>query len=48
VGGGRLAIWWDAVQSHEVCRASADEYDVALRKFLEYLMERIRQSQQGS
>lgn len=46
--GGRLATWWDAVQSHETCRASIDEYDVALKKFLEYLMERIHQGQRGA
>jgi glutathione S-transferase len=44
----RLRVWWAALQEHEGCKASLDEYDASLEAFLEYLMERLRQRGQAS
>jgi glutathione S-transferase len=40
-GDGRLAEWWQAIQSHPGCSESVAECDAALKEFLEYLMKRI-------
>jgi glutathione S-transferase len=39
----RLRVWWQALQAHEGCRSAIEEYDTALEKFLEFLMERLSQ-----
>ncbi|MGI9291669.1 MAG: glutathione S-transferase family protein [Gammaproteobacteria bacterium] len=39
----RLRIWWQAMQEHEGCHAAVEECDVALREFLVFLDERLRQ-----
>jgi glutathione S-transferase len=44
----RLQVWWTALQEHEACKASLDEYDASLEAFLEYLMERLRQRDQAT
>jgi glutathione S-transferase len=31
---GRLATWWQALQSHPVCRAALDEYSAAVDEFM--------------
>lgn len=46
-GDGRLATWWQAVQAHEVCRASLDEYEVELKKFLAWLRELMAKRHAG-
>jgi len=33
-GGGRLATWWQAMQSHDMCRANLDEYGAAVDLFM--------------
>ena len=40
-GQGRLATWWQAIQSHPVCKKNADDYDEALESFLKWLMEML-------
>ena len=37
----RIKLWWEAMQSHNLCAAAITECDVALEKFLQYLMERL-------
>ena len=39
----RLRVWWAALQAEENCKAAIDEYDDALKKFLVFLEERLRQ-----
>jgi glutathione S-transferase len=39
----RLRIWWEALQGHAGCKPALDEYDVALKEFLEFLMQRLSQ-----
>jgi glutathione S-transferase len=34
--GGRIQIWWDAMQANEDCRALLDEYAVAFEKMMAY------------
>ena len=43
VGDGRMAEWWRAVQEHPGCRKNLDHYEVELKKFLEWLRERMAQ-----
>jgi glutathione S-transferase len=44
--GGRLTTWWQAIQEHPQCRKSAEEYDVTLAEFLEWLMKRLAEREQ--
>jgi hypothetical protein len=37
---GRLARWWDAIQSHDVCAATVAEYATAVDGFLGFLLNR--------
>jgi len=37
---GRLADWWRAIQDHEVCAATVDEYGAAVDGFLKFLVNR--------
>jgi len=46
-GDGRLALWWQAMQSHPVCRKSLEHYDAELTKFLAWLRERMAQRNAG-
>lgn len=39
VSNPRLKDWWQALQEHEACKASVDEYEQELEKFLAYLAE---------
>ena len=39
LGDGRLAVWWNALQKHPVCKQSIDEYDAELTVFLKWLKE---------
>lgn len=34
--GGRLQIWWDAMQGNDTCRVLLDEYTVAFDKMMAY------------
>jgi glutathione S-transferase len=34
LGGGRLATWWDAMQSDATCQATLDEYGAAVDAFM--------------
>jgi glutathione S-transferase len=45
-GQGRLATWWQAVQSHPICKKSADDYDESLESFLKWLMEMLAKRDQ--
>jgi len=45
--GGRLAVWWDALQDHAACRQSIDAYDEALEIFLKWLRELMAKREQG-
>ena len=33
-GDGRLATWWQALESHDICKASLDEYGAAVDAFM--------------
>jgi glutathione S-transferase len=33
-GSGRLATWWQAMESHDMCRANLDEYGAAVDLFM--------------
>ena len=33
-GNGRLATWWQAMESHDMCRANLDEYGAAVDVFM--------------
>lgn len=46
-GSGRLALWWQAIQSHEACKKNVDEYDTALTEFLKWLYEMLAKRNQG-
>jgi glutathione S-transferase len=35
---GRLAVWWDALQNHDVCAATVAEYGKAVDGFLVFLL----------
>ncbi|MEC9374939.1 MAG: glutathione S-transferase family protein [Pseudomonadota bacterium] len=39
--GGRLQIWWEAIQNNDVCKKNIDAYDVALAEFLKWLYEML-------
>ncbi|MDH3978516.1 MAG: glutathione S-transferase family protein [Gammaproteobacteria bacterium] len=41
--GGRLEIWWQALQDHERCQQSIDAYSNALEEFLTRLWARMSQ-----
>ncbi len=45
--GGRLTAWWQAIQSHPVCKKSADDYDEALEVFLKWLYDMLAKRQQA-
>ncbi len=34
--GGRLQVWWDAMQGHEVCKPLLDDYTVAFDRMMAY------------
>lgn len=34
--GGRLQIWWEAMQGHDTCRPLLDDYSVAFDKMMAY------------
>ncbi len=34
--GGRLQTWWEAMQSHDTCRALLDEYTPAFDQMMKY------------
>ena len=38
---GRLAEWWHAIQSHDVCAATVAEYGTAVDGFLGFLLSRV-------
>lgn len=40
-GDGRLADWWNAIQSHEICKATVDEYATAVDGFMKGMGARI-------
>ncbi|TDJ48515.1 MAG: glutathione S-transferase family protein [Gammaproteobacteria bacterium] len=40
-GEGRLAEWWQAIQSHEICKATVDEYGEAVDGFMKGMGARI-------
>ena len=33
-GTGRLASWWQAMESHDICKASLDEYGIVVDAFM--------------
>ena len=37
---GRLASWWQAIQGHEICRTTVDEYGAAVDSFMKYMAPR--------
>jgi len=37
---GRLADWWQALEGHEVCASTINEYATAVDGFLKYLLKR--------
>ena len=34
--GGRLQVWWEAMQGHDTCKPFLDEYTVAFDKMMAY------------
>lgn len=40
-GDGRLAIWWQAIQEHDVCASTVAEYSTAVEGFLKFLLQRV-------
>lgn len=40
-GTGRLAVWWQAVQGNEICKATVDEYATAVDGFMKGMGARI-------
>ncbi|MDP6437553.1 MAG: glutathione S-transferase family protein [Gammaproteobacteria bacterium] len=40
-GDGRIATWWQAIQGHDVCLATVDEYATAVDGFLSFLLGQI-------
>jgi len=40
-GGGRVATWWQAVQSNEICKTTVDEYGAAFDKFMKAMSARF-------
>ncbi|MFQ5635614.1 MAG: glutathione S-transferase family protein [Gammaproteobacteria bacterium] len=40
-GDGRLAVWWRAIEGHEICKAMVDEYATALDGFMKAMGARI-------
>jgi len=44
---GRMSEWWQAIQAHPGCRKNLDHYEVELKKFLEWLRERMAQRSGG-
>jgi len=40
-GDGRIAIWWQAIQGNEICKATVDEYSVAIDKFMKGMGAKI-------
>jgi len=48
VGDGRLAVWWNALQGHPVCKQTIDAYDEELERFLKWLQDFLaKRGQQG-
>ena len=45
--GGRLTAWWQAIESHPVCKKSADDYDEALEVFLKWLWDMLAKREQA-
>ncbi|MDJ0927674.1 MAG: glutathione S-transferase family protein [Gammaproteobacteria bacterium] len=39
--GGRLATWWQAIQGHEICSMTVDEYGAAVDGFMKYMAPRV-------
>jgi glutathione S-transferase len=41
-GDGRLAVWWNAIQSDKVCADTVEEYRVAFEGFVKWLMQKAK------
>jgi glutathione S-transferase len=41
LGDGRLATWWQAIEGHDVCAATVNEYAEAVEGFLQYLIVKV-------
>jgi glutathione S-transferase len=48
IGDGRLAVWWNALQGHPVCKQSVDDYEEALEIFLKWLRDLMAKREQQS
>jgi glutathione S-transferase len=48
IGDGRLAVWWNALQGHPVCKQSVDDYDEALEIFLKWLRDLMAKRERES
>ncbi len=42
LGEGRLATWWAALNAHEICARSIDEYATAVDGFMKFVLERVK------
>jgi len=40
-GNGRIAIWWQAIQDNEICKATVDEYSTAIDQFMKGMGAKI-------
>ena len=40
-GDGRIATWWHAIQGHDVCKSTVDEYSAAIDQFMKGMGARI-------
>ena len=41
-GDGRLGTWWKAVQGHDICRESAEEYAEVVENFMKAMSSRLK------
>lgn len=48
VGDGRLATWWQALETHPVCKKNTDAYDEALETFLKWLYDMLAKRAAGN
>jgi len=41
VADGRIAVWWQAINEHQVCQENIQAFDVALTEFLKWLYDML-------